>query len=110
MRSALPSVAILLALSALAAFALLTGVVRRLAAGSGVLDLPTPRSSHGVPKPRGGGLAIVLVTTVVLLALALRGIVARDLAFALVGGGLAVALVGLADGPRSLPAAVRLRV
>jgi Fuc2NAc and GlcNAc transferase len=110
MRSAVTSAALLLAISALAASALLTDLVRRLAAGSGVLDLPNPRSSHGVPTPRGGGLAIVLVSTVGLLVLALRGIVARDLACALVGGGLAVALVGLADDRRSLSAATRLTV
>jgi Fuc2NAc and GlcNAc transferase len=81
----MPSVALLLAISALAASALVTGFVRRLAAGSGVLDLPNPRSSHAVPKPRGGGLAIVLVTMTGLLVLALRGFVARDLACALVG-------------------------
>jgi Fuc2NAc and GlcNAc transferase len=106
----MPSLALLLAISALAASALLTGLVRRLVAGSGVLDLPNPRSSHDVPKPRGGGLAIVLVTTAGLLVLALRGTVNRDLACALVGGGVAVALVGLADDRRSLSAATRLTV
>jgi Fuc2NAc and GlcNAc transferase len=110
MKPAMPSLALLLAISALAASALLTGLVRRLAAGSGVLDVPNPRSSHVVPKPRGGGLAIVLVTTAGLLVLGLRGIVTWDLAGALVGGGLAVALVGLADDRRSLSAATRLTV
>jgi Fuc2NAc and GlcNAc transferase len=44
------------------------------------------------------------------LVLTLRGIVTRDLACALGGGGVAVALVGLADDRRSLSAATRLTV
>jgi Fuc2NAc and GlcNAc transferase len=110
MRSAVPSVALLLAISALAASASLTGLVRRLAAGSGVLDLPNPRSSHGIPTPRGGGLAIVLVMTAGLLILALWGAVQWQLLWALTGGGLAVALVGALDDRRSLSATIRLTV
>jgi Fuc2NAc and GlcNAc transferase len=100
----------LLAISALAASALLTGVVRRIAVGSGVLDVPNPRSSHGAPTARGGGAAIVLVTTAGLLVLALRGAARWDLVATLTGGGLACALVGLADDRRSLSAATRLAV
>jgi Fuc2NAc and GlcNAc transferase len=101
---------ILLILSALAASALLTQLVRRIAAGSGVVDVPNPRSSHGIPTPRGGGLAIVLVTTAGLLILALWGAVQWRLLCALTGGGLAVALVGAVDDRRSLSATIRLTV
>ncbi len=110
MRVLLHPAEALIAISALAAAALLTGVIRTIAAGRGVLDVPNPRSSHGVPTPRGGGAAIVLVTTAGLLLLALRGTVRVDLACALAGGGLAVALVGLADDRRSLSAGTRLTV
>lgn len=47
--------------------ALLTGVVRRYAESRAILDVPTDRSSHTVPTPRGGGVAIVFM---VLLAVA----------------------------------------
>jgi Fuc2NAc and GlcNAc transferase len=104
------SVGLLLAISSLAASALLTGLVRHLAASSGVLDVPNTRSSHDVPTPRGGGVAIVLVTTAGLLVLTLRGTVHWDLLSALAGGGLAVALVGFADDRRSLSAKTRLAV
>jgi Fuc2NAc and GlcNAc transferase len=98
------------AISALAAAALLTQLVRAIAVGSGVVDIPNERSSHGVPTPRGGGLAIVLVTTAGVVVLSLRGAVRIDLLWALVGGGLAVALVGFVDDRRSLSAATRLTV
>ncbi len=100
----------LIAISALAASALLTQLVRKVAAGSGVLDIPNARSSHGVPTPRGGGAAIVLVTTAGLVLLAGYGLVGINLLGALAGGGLAVALVGFADDRSSLSATVRLAV
>jgi Fuc2NAc and GlcNAc transferase len=104
------SLEVTLAVSALAAAALLTELMRRIALGSGVLDVPNPRSSHGVPTPRSGGVAIVLVTTAGLTILALRGIVRPDLLYALAGGGIAVALVGFIDDRRSSSAPVRLSV
>jgi Fuc2NAc and GlcNAc transferase len=105
-----PVLGSLLAISALIASALLTQFIRSVAAGRGVLDVPNARSSHGVPTPRGGGLAIVLVTTAALLVLALRGTVRLDLLAAVAGGGLAVAFVGFADDRCSLSAATRLTV
>ena len=39
---------------------ILTGLVRAFATKHGVLDTPTTRSSHQVPTPRGGGLAILV--------------------------------------------------
>ena len=110
MTVSVPLLGSLLAVSALAASALLTQFIRGVAAGRGALDVPNARSSHGLPTPRGGGLAIVLVTTAALLALALRGTVRLDLLAALAGGGLAVAFVGFADDRRSLSAATRLTV
>ncbi len=110
MRVSLQALAALLALSAVAMSALLTQLMRKVAAGRGVLDVPNARSSHGVPTPRGGGVAIVVVTTAGLAVLGLRGAVPPDLVCAIAGGGLAVALVGLADDRRSLSASVRLSV
>ncbi len=110
MRSPIPTLpGTLLVVCALVAAAL-TGLVRRMAAGQGVLDVPNPRSSHQVPTPRGGGLAIVVVTTICLLLLALYGLFRWDVLAALTGGGLVVALVGFVDDRRSLSAAVRLGV
>jgi Fuc2NAc and GlcNAc transferase len=102
--------ATLLLAFAVVAAALLTGLVRRMAVGRGVLDVPNPRSSHQVPTPRGGGLAVVLAVTVSLLLLALRGLLRWDLFVALAVGGLTVALIGFVDDRRPLSAAVRLSV
>lgn len=43
----------------------LTALVRRYALRRGILDLPNARSSHSLPTPRGGGLAVVVVALTV---------------------------------------------
>ena len=57
-------------LSAMLVALLFTGLLRRYALARSLIDLPNERSSHSVPTPRGGGVAIVLVF---LLALPLLG-------------------------------------
>jgi hypothetical protein len=70
-----------------------------------VIDLPTERSSHTVPTPRGGGLAVVVAVLVAAVpALALAGLPVAALAL----GALAVcavAAVGWLDDHRPLPPA-----
>ena len=88
----------------------LTGWVRRYALRRGLLDLPNPRSSHGRPVPRGGGLAIVIVTLTGIALAAWAGYVPARTAVALVGGGGAVALIGWLDDRRGLPPTVRAAV
>ncbi len=60
-----------LALVALLATAAATGALRRLLFSRMILDYPVDRSSHQVPTPRGGGLAIyvTLVSTWGVIAL-----------------------------------------
>ena len=90
--------------------ALLTLASRRLALARGLVDVPNARSSHRLSTPRGGGIAIALATTAALLVLALRGSLEVDLFAATAVGGLAVAMIGLADDHRPLPSSVRLMV
>jgi len=75
-----------------------------------MMDVPNARSSHQRSTPRGGGVAIVLVTSASLLVLAVRGSLASDLLISLAGGGLCVAAIGYADDHRSLPPWIRLIV
>ena len=86
----------------------LTGVVRRYALASSMIDVPGERSSHTVPTPRGGGLAVVLS-----FALGGTAFVASQGGFwqpilAAVGAGSLVALIGFIDDHRDL--SVRLRL
>src|ERR1700691_1175606 len=90
--------------------ALLTGVARRLALARGVLDVPNARSSHEAPTPRGGGAAIVLSAAAAWIALGLMGVVQTRIVMALLGGGLAIAAIGLLDDRFRVAARVRLSV
>ena len=92
------------------ASAVLTALVRRLALAHGVLDIPNERSSHSSATPRGGGMAIVVTTTTAVLVLAVQGSVPRDVCVALIGGGIAAAVVGFVDDRFAVPAGVRLAV
>jgi Fuc2NAc and GlcNAc transferase len=97
-----------LGLTAFLASAGLSGLARRYAQAHGLLDLPNERSSHSVPTPRGGGLAIAAVVLAGLVLLALMGRVGPRLALALGGGGALVAAVGWVDDRRGLSVSVRL--
>lgn len=98
----LPGLALLLA-------AILTWVVMRRAQATGLMDVPNERSSHRNPTPRGGGAAIVVVTGVGFVLLALRQVIDLRLLAALLGG-LLVAATGFVDDRRPLSARSRLIV
>jgi Fuc2NAc and GlcNAc transferase len=98
----------LLALTA-ASFALTWGL-RRLAMRYQVIDVPNARSSHIQPTPRGGGLAIVFVVTSGWTIGSIAGVVDGYLAFALVLGGLLVAIIGVTDDLGHVAAKWRLMV
>ncbi|HEX7167616.1 MAG TPA: glycosyltransferase family 4 protein [Acidimicrobiales bacterium] len=71
----------------------------------GLVDRPNERSSHAVPTPRGGGVAVALGASAgAFLSTAITG----SARAALVGGALALGGVGLADDVRSLAAYTRL--
>jgi Fuc2NAc and GlcNAc transferase len=88
---------ILLGLTAFLASAGLCALVRRYALAHALLDIPNPRSSHSVPTPRGGGLAIAVVVLAGIAVLERLHLIIPRTAIALVGGGLLVAVVGWLD-------------
>ncbi len=90
------------------AAAFLTGAVRCYALTRRVLDVPSSRSSHTVPTPRGGGVAIVVVSLAALPWLAERGSLASNVAWAMAGSGALVAVVGFVDDHRHVAARWRL--
>lgn len=85
----------------------LTPALRWLSHQHNVLDVPNERSSHTLPTPRSGGIAIIAG---VVAALAIFG-EWRDarLVFVLAWGGI-IAVVGLIDDFRALPAKPKLAV
>ncbi|ANC04446.1 glycosyl transferase [Pseudomonas putida] len=93
---------------ALVGAAALTGTVRRYAIRKSVLDIPNERSSHSVPTPRGGGVAIVVAFIAATLLLFAFGNVSLATTSALVLGGAGVAVLGFYDDLGHIPARWRL--
>jgi len=94
--------------SALVLSVLLTGALRRYASACRLLDIPNERSSHAVPTPRGGGVAIVITFLAGLAALVSSQRLEVSLAVALGGAGALVGIVGFIDDHKHLPSRWRL--
>lgn len=94
-------------LVALIASYLLTGAMRRYALKSQLMDTPNERSSHKVPTPRGGGVAIVVIYLAALVGFGLADLLDARLTIAVVAGGLVVAVLGYVDDRIGLSAGKR---
>ena len=95
---------LVLAGTGLVASWLLTAAVRRYALHTRLLDHPNERSSHTVPTPRGGGIAIVVSFMLLVIAMGAFGAIEPNLMFAVLGAGSVVAALGFADDRSPLPA------
>ncbi|SFT76637.1 MraY family glycosyltransferase [Pseudomonas marincola] len=73
-----------------------------------LMDVPNERSSHSVPTPRGGGVAIVLAFILGMVLLFEHDLVQISLFFGVVGTGLVVAIIGFADDHGHIAAKWRL--
>lgn len=87
---------------------LLTGVLLRYSLAHSLVDVPNARSSHAVPTPRGGGVAIVLSFLAALPLLAVLDFLAWPVMWALLGAGAWVAVVGFLDDHGHIAARWRL--
>src|SRR3972149_2345892 len=73
-----------------------------------MIDVPNERSSHSRPTPRGGGIAIVVVTSIGLLTYQLLAPAASWLPLlTYVVGAVLIAIVSWLDDVKSLPNRVR---
>ncbi|MCQ6258014.1 glycosyltransferase family 4 protein [Pseudomonas sp. Q11] len=86
----------------------LTWILRRYALSRSLIDVPNARSSHSLPTPRGGGLAIVLSFLVTVTFLAVGGELTWNFACALLGAGAMVAILGFLDDHGHIAARWRL--
>lgn len=87
---------------------LLTSLFRRYALARRLLDVPNDRSSHTVPVPRGGGVAIVVTFMGCLFLMWIFGVLATPAAVGISGAGAWVALVGFIDDNSHIHARWRL--
>ena len=100
--------AVVFAAAAIASAALVR-LVRDVANRRALLDHPNDRSSHAVAKPRLGGIGVILPVLAIGVLLVATGRAPPALLLPLAATAL-VALLGLADDLRPLPARVRFGV
>lgn len=93
---------------AFAGSVLATGLLRRYALAKSLMDIPNARSSHSVPTPRGGGVAIVVTFLALLPLLGWAGWLGWPSVIGLFGGGAWVAVVGFLDDHGHIAARWRL--
>ena len=86
----------------------LTLILRRYALAKSLMDIPNERSSHSVPTPRGGGVAIVVAFLLALPVLASLNLLSPAALYGLFGAGLLVAVIGFADDHGHIAARWRL--
>ncbi len=85
-----------------------TLVLRRYALAKSLMDIPNERSSHSVPTPRGGGVAIVVAFLLALPVLTGLDLLSMSALYGLFGSGLLVAVIGFADDHGHIAARWRL--
>lgn len=88
---------------------MLTYLVRHFALRKSILDIPNDRSSHSIPTPRGGGLAVAITWFIGIAYFFIRGRIEPALFYALLSG-LPLTLIGFADDVFSLKPIVRFLV
>ena len=103
------SIYLLIAVSVIGSL-MLTGALRRYAINKDILDHPNDRTSHSIPTPRGGGVAIVITFLVMLLLAWQLSFIDTNLFAALFGAGAIVALIGFIDDHGHVSARWRLLV
>jgi len=86
----------------------LTWLFRRYALSRSLMDIPNTRSSHSIPTPRGGGVAIVITFLLALPILSFMGLLNWSVTWALLGAGSCVALLGFLDDHGHIAARWRL--
>lgn len=86
---------------------ILTYIVRRWAVNKSILDFPNERSSHLIPTPRGGGIAIAFTWFLAITFLFLRQGIDSSLFFALLCG-IPISVIGLVDDLFTISPKVRL--
>lgn len=87
---------------------IVTALIRRYALAKNIIDVPNSRSSHSIPTPRGGGVAIVLTFLLGFPVLAFYDLVSTTYALALTVAAGGVALLGFLDDHGHVAARWRL--
>ena len=85
-------------------------LARRYALAKHIIDIPNARSSHHMPTPRGGGIAVAAAFAIACAVLPWAGYEYDIGVWTMFGCAIVIAIVGWVDDHRSLPVGARLVV
>ena len=88
----------------------LTYFMRAYALKKNIIDNPNERSSHSVPTPRGGGVAVVCSYLLALAVLMYSQQIQLHIGFTLIVAGFVIALLGFLDDHGHINSMLRLAV
>ena len=89
---------------------LFTGYMRHYALKKNIIDNPNERSSHSVPTPRGGGVAVVGSYLLALAVLMYSQQLELHTGFTLMAAGFVIALLGFLDDHGHINSMLRLAI
>lgn len=89
---------------------LFTGYMRAYALKKNIIDNPNERSSHNVPTPRGGGVAVVGSYLLALAVLIYSQQLTVHIGLTLMGAGFVIALLGFLDDHGHINSMFRLAI
>lgn len=85
-----------------------TLVLRKYAISKGIIDVPNDRSSHSIPTPRGGGVAIVVTFCIGVIFAYVFDVVSLEYAVLILLASAVVSIVGFMDDHGHINAGIRL--
>ena len=89
---------------------LLTFVMRAYALKKNIIDNPNERSSHSVPTPRGGGVAVVISYLLALGLLIYSNDISMHIGMTVIAAGFIIALLGFLDDHGHINSMLRLAI
>lgn len=89
---------------------LFTGYMRHYALKKDIIDNPNERSSHSIPTPRGGGVAVVCSYLLALAVLMYSQQLSLHIGFTLIVAGFIIALLGFLDDHGHINSMLRLAI
>ncbi|WP_075174706.1 MraY family glycosyltransferase [Acinetobacter indicus] len=89
---------------------LFTGYMRHYALKKNIIDNPNERSSHSIPTPRGGGVAVVCSYLLALAMLIYSQQLTLQIGLTLMAAGFVIALLGFLDDHGHINSMLRLAV
>lgn len=88
---------------------LLTYIVKRIVQKTAIIDHPNERSSHTIPTPRGGGMAIAITWFIGLGYLFVSGLIPNSLFYAL-SSGILICIISFIDDIFTINSSLRFGI